>query len=47
MYFRDGEADVAAQPSLQSMLAVCLAAIFVIQLGVYPSMIVDLAQRFQ
>lgn len=47
MYFRDGEADVVAQPSFPTMLAVCLAAILVIQLGVYPSMIVELAQRFQ
>jgi NADH-quinone oxidoreductase subunit N len=47
MYFGEGDADYAAQPSLLTMLAVCLAAVFVIQLGVYPSMIVDLAQRFQ
>lgn len=47
MYFRDGEADVAAQPSFSTVFAVCLAAILVIQLGVYPSMIVEIAQRFQ
>lgn len=47
MYFRDGEADVAAQPSFHTWLAVSLAAILVIQLGVYPSIVVELAQRFQ
>lgn len=47
MYFRDGEADLSVQPSFQTIVAICLAAILVIQLGVYPSVIVDLAQRFQ
>ncbi len=52
MYFRDGQdssgqADLSAAPSLQLVLAICLCAIMVIQLGLYPSVIVEIAQRFK
>jgi NADH-quinone oxidoreductase subunit N len=52
MYFRESQdsgvqADLSATPSLQLLLAVCLCAIMVIQLGLFPSIIVELAQRFQ
>ncbi|MGH2568400.1 MAG: NADH-quinone oxidoreductase subunit N [Bacteroidota bacterium] len=46
MYFRDGEADFPAKPSVPALVAVSLAALLVIQLGIYPSLIVDIAQRF-
>ncbi|HEX9828890.1 MAG TPA: NADH-quinone oxidoreductase subunit N, partial [Bacteroidota bacterium] len=47
MYFRDGQSDVSATPSLHTLIALVLAALFVVQLGLYPSLIVELAQRFQ
>ena len=47
MYFRDGQADVSAMPSFHTLIALVLAALFVVQLGLYPSFIVELAQRFQ
>jgi NADH-quinone oxidoreductase subunit N len=47
MYFRDGLADMTTKPSIHAVVAVCLAAILVVQLGLFPSVIVELAQRFQ
>jgi len=46
MYFREGDSDFSVKPSLQTMLAIALAALFVIQLGVYPSLLVEIVQRF-
>ena len=47
MYFRDGKADVSVKPSLAAMVAVCLSAMLILQLGLYPSAIVRLVQSFQ
>jgi len=46
MYFREGAADVTYKPSTLAMIAVCLSALFILQLGVYPSAIVQLLQSF-
>lgn len=46
MYFRDGRADVPLKPSLAAMVAVCVSALLIIQLGLYPSAIVQLVQSF-
>ncbi len=46
MYFRDGQADVPSKPSAYAVVATGLAALFVILLGLYPSLIVEIAQRF-
>jgi len=46
MYFRDGKADVPLKPSLAAMVAVCVSALLIIQLGLYPSAIVQLVQSF-
>jgi NADH-quinone oxidoreductase subunit N len=45
MYFREGQADVEAEPSLPAMVSVTVAAFFVLQIGVLPSLIVNFAQR--
>ncbi|MBI2619414.1 MAG: NADH-quinone oxidoreductase subunit N [Ignavibacteriales bacterium] len=44
MYFRDGEAQVAAKPSLGTIVAISLAAFLVLQLGLYPSLVVNIAR---
>jgi NADH-quinone oxidoreductase subunit N len=46
MYFRDGQADVSAKPSWIAMIAVVFSAILVLLLGIFPSLIVDVVQRF-
>jgi NADH-quinone oxidoreductase subunit N len=46
MYFRDGKADIVEKPSRMAMLAVGLCAVFVVVLGLFPSIIVQTAQRF-
>lgn len=46
VYFRDGDADFAARPSAVAMATVIVSAIFVIMLGVYPSLVVQVLQRF-
>jgi NADH-quinone oxidoreductase subunit N len=46
MYFREGDADLAAKPSAIAMATVVVSAIFVILLGVYPSLVVETLQRF-
>jgi len=43
MYFRDGEAQVSAKPSLAIIIAISLTAFFVVQLGLYPSLVVSAA----
>lgn len=45
MYFRDGQADVAAKPALAALVSITVAAYLVVQLGIYPSIIVDIAQQ--
>ncbi|HEY6951424.1 MAG TPA: NADH-quinone oxidoreductase subunit N [Bacteroidota bacterium] len=46
MYFRDGKADAPKKPSLGAMVAVGLSALFILQLGLYPSAVVQLIQSF-
>jgi NADH-quinone oxidoreductase subunit N len=46
MYFRDGKADVQWKPSLAAMVAVCVSALLILQLGLYPSAVVQLVQSF-
>jgi NADH-quinone oxidoreductase subunit N len=46
MYFREGQADVAVKPSLAAMIAVGIAAVLILQLGIYPSTVVQLVQSF-
>ncbi|HWP82830.1 MAG TPA: NADH-quinone oxidoreductase subunit N [Bacteroidota bacterium] len=46
MYFRDGEADLPAQPTKLALAVLCLAALVVLQLGLFPSTILDITQRF-
>jgi NADH-quinone oxidoreductase subunit N len=44
MYFRDGEADLEPAPTKAALAAVSIAGFFVLQLGLYPSFVVDIAQ---
>lgn len=46
MYFREGKGDVAVKPSLAAMIAVGVAAVLILQLGIYPSTVVQLVQSF-
>ena len=46
MYFREGRGDVAVKPSLAAMIAVGIAAVLILQLGIYPSTVVQLVQSF-
>jgi NADH-quinone oxidoreductase subunit N len=46
MYFRDGEADVDSQVPLPALIAVVIAAVLVLALGLYPSLVVDMTRGF-
>jgi len=46
MYFRDGKADVPSKPSLAAMVAIGVSALLILQLGIYPSAVVQLVQSF-
>jgi NADH-quinone oxidoreductase subunit N len=46
MYFRDGEADVDSQVPLPALIAVVIAAVLVLVLGLYPSLVVDITRGF-
>ena len=46
MYFREGQADVATRPSRAALMVVLACAIAVLVLGLFPSSIVQIAQRF-
>ena len=46
MYFRDGEGDIDKPVPLGSMFAVVVAAAFVVVLGIYPSLIVEITRGF-
>ena len=46
MYFRDGQADTDKPVPAASMLAVAVAAVLILVLGLYPSLIVDLTRGF-
>ena len=46
MYFREGNADVSSKPSHASVAVVITCAIIVFVLGLFPSFIIQVAQRF-
>ena len=46
MYFREGEADLEKPAPLESVIALIVAAAFIVVLGLYPSLIVDLTRSF-
>jgi NADH-quinone oxidoreductase subunit N len=46
MYFRDGEGDIDQPVPFGSMFAVVVAAAFVVVLGIYPSLIVEITRGF-
>ena len=46
MYFRDGKADVPLKPSIAAMTAISISALLILQLGIYPSAVVQLIQSF-
>jgi NADH:ubiquinone oxidoreductase subunit 2 (subunit N) len=46
MYFREGHADVASKPSWAALAVVVTCAIAVLVLGLFPSFIIQVAQRF-
>lgn len=45
MYFREGKADVAERPSYAVIVSIVVAAFLILQFGIYPSLIVDIAQQ--
>ncbi|MDP2884514.1 MAG: NADH-quinone oxidoreductase subunit N [Ignavibacteria bacterium] len=46
MYFRDGEADIDKPVPLAAMVAVVVAAVLVLALGIYPSLVVEITRGF-
>jgi NADH-quinone oxidoreductase subunit N len=46
MYFREGHADVSSKPSRAAIAVVVLCALAVLVLGLFPSFIIQVAQRF-
>jgi NADH-quinone oxidoreductase subunit N len=46
MYFKEGEADVPVRPSLAATVVIVLCAVFVLLLGMFPSVVVQIAQQF-
>ena len=46
MYFREGDADLDHSVPLASMIALSVAALLIVVLGLYPSLIVDLTRSF-
>jgi NADH-quinone oxidoreductase subunit N len=46
MYFREGDTDLEKPVPLESMIALAIAAAFIVVLGLYPSLIVDLTRSF-
>jgi NADH-quinone oxidoreductase subunit N len=46
MYFREGHADIAAKPSRAAVAVVIVCAIIVLILGLFPSLVIQIAQRF-
>ncbi|MBI3586044.1 MAG: NADH-quinone oxidoreductase subunit N [Ignavibacteriales bacterium] len=46
MYFRDGQASIEEKVSAPAMAAISCAALFLIVLGLYPSLVVDIAKGF-
>jgi NADH-quinone oxidoreductase subunit N len=46
MYFREGDADLDHPVPLASMIALAVAAVLIVVLGLYPSLIVDITRSF-
>jgi NADH-quinone oxidoreductase subunit N len=46
MYFREGHADIVSKPSRAALAVVVVCAIAVLVLGLFPSFIIQFAQRF-
>ena len=46
MYFREGHADIASKPSRAALAVVVVCAVAVLVLGLFPSFIIQVAQRF-
>jgi NADH-quinone oxidoreductase subunit N len=46
MYFREGQADIAVKPSRAAIGVVIVCAILVLLLGLFPSLVLQIAQRF-
>jgi NADH:ubiquinone oxidoreductase subunit 2 (subunit N) len=46
MYFQEGHADVACRPSRAAVAVVVVCAAAVLALGLFPSFIIQIAQRF-
>jgi NADH-quinone oxidoreductase subunit N len=46
MYFREGRADIVSKPSRAALAVVVVCAIAVLVLGLFPSFIIQVAQRF-
>jgi NADH-quinone oxidoreductase subunit N len=46
MYFREGHADVASKPSRAAFVVTVACAVAVLVLGLFPSFIIQVAQRF-
>jgi NADH:ubiquinone oxidoreductase subunit 2 (subunit N) len=46
MYFREGEADLDHSVPPAAMIALAAAAVLIVVLGIYPSLIVDLTRGF-
>jgi NADH-quinone oxidoreductase subunit N len=46
MYFREGHADVASKPSRAALTVVVVCAAAVLILGIFPSFVIQIAQRF-
>ncbi len=47
MFFRDGSPVVPSKLSMPAVAAVVISALFILQLGIYPSAIVELIQSFR
>lgn len=46
MYFRDGDADISVKPTIATIVVIVLCAVFVLLLGLFPSVLVQIAQQF-
>jgi NADH-quinone oxidoreductase subunit N len=46
MYFREGDADIEKPVPLTALVAVAAAALLVLALGVFPSLVVDMTRGF-
>jgi len=45
MYFKEGRGEVAAKPAKVTLVAIGIAALLVLEFGLYPSSVLNFAQR--